>query len=426
MAPDSVRIFTNFTSMIFESSAKIVSQQVHAVYHRYTYQASPDARNVVVLGGSFAGLQLAKRLSQSLPSGFRVVLVEKHSHFNFTFNFPRYSVVGEERKAFIPYTNAFGRAPEGSWVLLRDTVSGVADGVVLLESGQKLSFAYLAIATGSQQPLPARMVSSDRDEACTDLRVLRAKIKQAERIAIVGGGPVGVQLSTDIKSVFPHKDVLLVHSRERLLTNFGERLSNYVESKMEKMGIQVVLRERPQILPTMAKGAEVGHGGIQESGVLQFQGGKQAEFDLIIPCTGATPNIGFLTSFIPSGFSSTTGRVLVRPTLQLDDDAHSHIFALGDVAESNGPKIGRTAMAQADLVCENIVAMIEGTMLRDYEPKVIDGMLKLSLGLEDNVTYVADGKGGDIMVPGKTKNLDLEVNQAWWYLNGNMKAEIHD
>ena len=84
---------------------------------------------------------------------------------------------------------------------------------------------------------------------------------------------------------------------------------------------------------------------------------------------------------MPSGFSSTTGRVLVRPTLQLDDDAHSRIFALGDIAESNGPKMGRTAMAQADLVCENIVAMIEGTMLRDYEPKAIDGMLKLSLGL---------------------------------------------
>lgn len=37
--------------------------------------------------------------------------------------------------------------------------------------------------------------------------------------------------------------------------------------------------------------------------------------------------------------------------------------------------------------------------------------------------YVEDGKGGDIMVPGKNKDLDLEVRQAWWYLNGNMKAE---
>jgi hypothetical protein len=43
---------------------------------------------------------------------------------------------------------------------------------------------------------------------------------------------------------------------------------------------------------------------------------------------------------------------------------------------------------------------------------------------EENVTYVEDGKGGDIMVPGKSKNLDLEAGQAWWYLNGNMKTDI--
>ncbi|WYZ42177.1 hypothetical protein EsH8_V_001072 [Colletotrichum jinshuiense] len=423
MAPDSVRIFTNFTSAIFESSAKVVSQQVHATYHRLTYQASPASRNVVVLGGSFAGLQLAKRLSQSLPSGYRVVLVEKNSHFNFTFNFPRYSVVGNEKKAFIPYTDAFGKAPEGSWELIRDTVVGVADGEALLESGQKLSFDYLAIATGFQQPLPARMISSNRDDACTDLRSLRSKIKQAKRIAIVGGGPVGIQLSTDIKSAFPDKDILMVHSRERLVNRFGERLSEYVESKLEIMGIQVVLNERPDVLQQKAEGTEVDFRITQGCGTLRFQNGKEEEFDLIIPCTGATPNTGFLSTFIPSLLSGTTGRIKVRPTLQLDDDAHPNIFALGDIAEVNGPKMGRTAMAQAEHVSENMVAMIKGALPSEYKPKVIDGLLKLSLGLEDNVMYVEDGKGGDIMVPGKNKDLDLEVRQAWWYLNGNMKAE---
>lgn len=139
----------------------------------------------------------------------------------------------------------------------------------------------------------------------------------------------------------------------------------------------------------------------------------------------------------------------MRPTLQLRDDAHPNIFALGDISEIEGPKMGRTAMAQADLVGQNIVAMIQGAVLHDWEPQVIDGMLKLSLGLvsdrllllvgspstrmmpannvrqkENNVAYVADGKGGDIMVPGKTKNLDLEVGGAWWYLGGSMKAEL--
>lgn len=282
MAPDSVRIFTHFTSSIIESSVRVVSQQAHSVYHRLTYQASPDPRNVVVIGGSFAGLQLAKRLSQSLPSGYRVVLVEKNSHFNFTFNFPRYSVVGDERKAFIPYSGAFQRSPRGSWELIRDTACGVTDREVLLESGQKLPYAYLAIATGFQQALPARMTSADRCEACKDIRDLRAKIERADKIAVVGGGPVGVQLSTDIRSAFPDKDVLLVHSRHRLLTNFGERLSDFVASRLENMGVKVMLEERPRLTAKNVEGSTAGSGAAQEKGMLVFQDGRQVQFDLVV------------------------------------------------------------------------------------------------------------------------------------------------
>lgn len=42
---------------------------------------------------------------------------------------------------------------------------------------------------------------------------------------------------------------------------------------------------------------------------------------------------------------------------------------------------------------------------------------------KENVIYVKDGKGGDIMVPGKSKNIDLEAYGAWWYLGANMKTE---
>lgn len=227
MAPDSIRIFTNFTPLFFESSITLLRQQCRVLHHRRTYRASADALNVIVVGGSFAGLQLAKRLSQSLPSNYRVVLVEKNSHFNYTFNFPRYAVIGDagrERKAFVPYTNVFKASPEGSWAIVRDRVTEILGGEVLLQSGQRLPYSFLAIATGVHQPLPAKMVSVERDEACAELRQLRAKIEHAESIAIVGGGAVGVQLSADIKSAFPSKDVTLMHSRERLLNGFGPRL----------------------------------------------------------------------------------------------------------------------------------------------------------------------------------------------------------
>ncbi|KAH7394626.1 putative amid-like NADH oxidoreductase [Pyrenochaeta sp. MPI-SDFR-AT-0127] len=425
MTPDSIKIYTNFSSLALSSSAQVISQQLRALYHRHSYRASPDARNVVVLGGSFAGLQLAIRLSQSVPSGYRVVLVEKNSHFNYTFNFPRYSVVGgdnREKKAFVPYTNAFARSPEGSWSLVRGKADRIADGEVLLQSGQSLPFEYLAIATGVMHPLPAKVVSPDRDEACAELRGLRTRIQRAGRVAVVGGGAVGVQLSSDIKSAYPDKEVVLVHSRERLLNGFGERLSQFVKTKLEDMSVRVMLQERPQIAAWAVDGAGVKDGNVQDNGNLVFEGGRTEDFDLIIPCTGAIPNSKILSSYLPNSISSRTGRIIVRPTLQLADNAHPNIFALGDIAEIDAPKMARAAMTQADIVSANIVAMIKGAKVQDYEPTTIEGFLKLSLGLEDNVMYVRDGKGGDIMVPGKTKNVDLEVGQAWWYLNASMKA----
>lgn len=36
---------------------------------------------------------------------------------------------------------------------------------------------------------------------------------KAKNIAVIGGGAVGVELATDIKSYYPEKSVTLVHSR---------------------------------------------------------------------------------------------------------------------------------------------------------------------------------------------------------------------
>jgi NADH dehydrogenase FAD-containing subunit len=50
-----------------------------------------------------------------LPSGYRVVVIEKHDHFQFTWALPRFSVVsGHERKAFIPYHGYLKSSPTGS------------------------------------------------------------------------------------------------------------------------------------------------------------------------------------------------------------------------------------------------------------------------------------------------------------------------
>ncbi|KAJ1602266.1 hypothetical protein NDA14_003608 [Ustilago hordei] len=75
--------------------------------------ASEDhTQNVVVLGGSYGGIHAATVLAQKLPPTHRVILIERNSHFNHLYVFPRFSVLpGHEHKAFIPYSSIFKDAP---------------------------------------------------------------------------------------------------------------------------------------------------------------------------------------------------------------------------------------------------------------------------------------------------------------------------
>jgi NADH dehydrogenase FAD-containing subunit len=77
---------------------------------------------------------------------------------------------------------------------------------------------------------------------------------------------------------------------------------------------------------------------------------------------------------------------MVKPTLQvLFDNRQSanrcNIFALGDVAETGGPKMARAGMVQAETVTTNILSLIKHkTRLESCALIPLEGALKLSLG----------------------------------------------
>ncbi|PVH88900.1 putative AMID-like mitochondrial oxidoreductase [Cadophora sp. DSE1049] len=408
---------------ILRYALTLLTQRIQSLIHRHTYRSHPTPKPIVIIGGSFSGLYLAFRLSESLPSGYKVILVEQNSHFNYTFNFPRYSAVqGREQNAFVPYAGLFGKMPKGVFEQVRGRAVGIRDRTVVLESGEVVKFEYLAIATGVTQSPPAKLLSTEKADACKELKVLQERIKEAGDIAVVGAGAVGVQLATDIKTFWPEKRVTVVHSREEILSSFGERLHGFVMAKLGGLGIEVVLEERP-ILPKSSS---------WEPTELEFKDGSKREFDLVIPCTGQTPNSSILASFSPSSISPLTHRILVNKNLQLLDGtegkagtstASPNIFALGDVAETRGPKFARAGSAQAEIVRGNIVALIEGKgekKLQEYVPSVLEGSLKLSLGKDEFVFYVQDEKR-DYMFSGKGKNIDLEVAKVWKMFGADLK-----
>jgi NADH dehydrogenase FAD-containing subunit len=267
-----ILFFTRFLLAALPIMIERFMQSLRARIHRLTYRAVDNPRNIVIIGGSFGGFFLAQRLANSVPTGYRVVLVEKKSHFNFTWIFPRVSVVaGHEHKAFIPYGPGVAAAPAGSLVFRQALATAIDDKTVELQDGSKLDYDYLAIATGSTGSPPWNFTTGEKRDGMGVFRDMQQRIRDAKDLVVVGGGAVGVELATDAKSKYPEKNVSLIHSRERVMNTFGPKLHEYAMERMNLLGVNVHLGER---VPEKAES--------EAPSVLTLKSGKTVPYDVLV------------------------------------------------------------------------------------------------------------------------------------------------
>jgi NAD(P)H-nitrite reductase large subunit len=282
MSWDKFHLFKAVLAFIIPYSFTALRQKISAIIHKQTYHSLPPSscKNVVVIGGSFAGAEIVKKLVHGLPTGYRCILIEKNSHLNYLFAFPRNSVIsGYEKYAFIPYGGIAKGAPGGIFEHMQGEAVGISADHISLANGNSIPYAYLVIATGTSSLFPSKVSSIEREGAIVELKGMQSKISKAKKIAVIGGGAVGVQLSSDIKSFFPEKDVALIHSRGQLMPTFGKRLHDYALKVLtEDLGVAVLLGERPEIP--------------REGGSLKLLNGKEDQFDLIVSRTHGTKRGG--------------------------------------------------------------------------------------------------------------------------------------
>ncbi|KAF4549366.1 Pyridine nucleotide-disulfide oxidoreductase-like protein 10 [Elsinoe fawcettii] len=415
MLGGKLRLYYLYLKYYLTQTPKDIWGRLRAWLHRKTWRATATPKNVVLLGGSFAGFELSRQLVHRLPSGYRVIMIERNSHFNYTFNFPRYSVLqGHEHKAFLPFTGITDSAPKGIWKHVRGEITDVDSECVRLANGQTVPYSYLVIATGAAQTPPAKLLASDRKLACEELQVFQESIKASQRIAIVGAGAVGVEIACDIKYFYPHKDVTLVHSRNAILQRFGPKLQAHALAEVKKLGIEVMLKQRPTTIP--CGDPDKDKKGLGQS--LAFPNGEVVNYDLVIPCTGQSPNSGIISSLAPEAISASTGRILVHPTLQISSKGHaSRIFAVGDVAETPGPKMARAALNQVNIVCANLLSLIRGgKATREYIPNhELEGSLHLTLGVKNWATWFHPEGKDEVLITGDNGKENLYIEGAWKY-----------
>lgn len=281
MVSESWEFYTAALGAMSSLATTRINQKLQSIPHSLAYQATADAKNVVIIGGSYAGARLAQRLTETLPTGYRAVLIERNSHFNHFFVFPRFGVVkGKEEAAFIPYDNLTKGAPQGIFQHIRATATEITPKKVKLSNGDEIEYEYLTVATGSWQPAPSKFDVLEKRDGVKAFQATQKAVETAKSIAVVGGGPVGVQMASDIKSYYPTKDVTLVHSRDSVMNAFGPRLQGVVSDSLKNLGVSVLLGERPSV---KADGSSVAEKGRNVGpGSLVFRNGSQKAYDLVV------------------------------------------------------------------------------------------------------------------------------------------------
>lgn len=131
--------------------------------------------------------------------------------------------------------------------------------------------------------------------------------------------------------------------------------------------------------------------------MLVTSSGRTLTAEMVLPCTGQKPHVAPMAAFCPQLISTTSGRIRIHPSLQVNNSLPgiegaedlSHIFACGDCAESGAIQAGHTAYWQGQQAAENIVKMIalrEGMAdgpLGEYKPT--PPAIKVTLGRVSSV-----------------------------------------
>lgn len=332
---------------------------------------------VVVIGGGFGGLEVAKEL---VGSQAQTVLFDKYNHHCFQPLLYQVATSALETSSIVfPFRKAFSKAHDFYFRLGEVTAIKPEDNCIETSIGS-VKYDYLVIATGAEtnfygmkdveqnaQPMKSIIdaiklrniiIRNFETALLTDDKELMNSLMD---FVIVGGGPTGVELAGAIAElkhyIFPkdypelevsQMDIHLVEATPRLLNGMSDVAGEKAKAYLEKMGVHVHLNCAVKTYD----GYEV-----------VFNTGEKLISKTLIWAAGVKGNP------IAGISAETLGR---SSRIKVDEynrvNGHQNIFAIGDVALMEGgdpdfpkghPMMAPPAQQQGKLVAKNIKRLIK-------------------------------------------------------------------
>lgn len=338
---------------------------------------------VVIIGGGFGGLEVAKALADE---PVEVLMLDKHNYHTFqpllyqvaTGSLEAGSISFSLRKNFDDQKNFHFRMAEVTRINANKNTVDTTIG--------EIPYDYLVIASGSttnffgnedieHNAMPMKSVPEALNLRYLILQNLEEAVLQKTKeerepylsFVLVGAGPTGVELAGALAELrnnilnkdYPelekeHMKVYLVDFMPRVLGAMSEQASKAAKTFLKGMGVEVMLSEKVESY---------------DGTTITFEGGKSIRTKNVIwsaGVMGAVPD-GFDKSIIERG-----NRIKVDDLCRVA--GYDDIFAIGDVAAmitdetpKGHPGVAQVAIQMGKTTGRNILHLIKGEPTKPFK-----------------------------------------------------------
>ncbi|MEK6917571.1 MAG: FAD-dependent oxidoreductase [Nanoarchaeota archaeon] len=299
-------------------------------------------KKIIIIGGGFTGAYCAKRLQND----FDVILIDSKEYFEFTPSILKALVSMKSLDKIQVKHSSYLK--NGKFIMGK--ASEVGKDYVIINS-KRLNFDYLIISSGSSYDRPIKEQNVFIVQRGKHILDYREKIKNSDKILIIGGGLVGVELSAEIIEKYPWKKVTIIEFNKSLISRNNEASKEYTKKHMKKNGVKVIFEEK------VVK---------NNKNYFITDKGRKLKVDLAFFCAGIMCNSEFMKRNFKQKINNR-GQIETNKFLQLD--GHENIFVGGDVSSIPEEKTAQNSEEHAKIIIENIKRIEKNSELKEYKTK---------------------------------------------------------
>lgn len=338
----------------------------------------------MIIGGGFAGLNIAKKLSKS--SSHQVTLVDQHNyHFFPPLLYQVATAFIEPSNISYPFRKLFQE--KGIRFFMGEFQELLPEQKKIVTSSGSLDYDVLVLAMGaetnyfgneeiSKNALPMKSIE-DAVEMRNHILLQLEKAVRAEsaaektrlsNIVIAGGGPTGVELAGMMAEMgrniltkdYPEANfrlgkIYLVDGLKTLLAPMSQKSQNEAIKVLKNLGVEILLDRLVQ-----------GYDGKEVS----LSDGSKIEAATLIWASGVMARA---VEGVPKDAVGKGRRILVDAHNKVNglDDVYAigdQCLQLSDVKFANGhPQLAQVAIQQGDLLGENLINIAQGKTMEPFK-----------------------------------------------------------